>query len=105
MTTAAPSTALATIQPALHRSRTARPCRVPGRVPGADPRGVRARLAPIHDLVPCPLPGLVRRPPRRHRELRPGSGRQGPRPATVTRRLCTITGFHKYAVEEELLEH
>jgi len=25
--------------------------------------------------------------------------------ATVTRRLCTIAGFHKYAVEEELLEH
>jgi site-specific recombinase XerD len=25
--------------------------------------------------------------------------------ATVTRRLCTISGFYKYAVEEELLEH
>jgi len=25
--------------------------------------------------------------------------------ATVTRRLCTITGFYKYAVEEELLDH
>ena len=25
--------------------------------------------------------------------------------ATVTRRLCTIAGFCKYAVEEELLEH
>jgi site-specific recombinase XerD len=25
--------------------------------------------------------------------------------ATVTRRLCTIPGFYKYAVEEELLEH
>jgi integrase/recombinase XerD len=25
--------------------------------------------------------------------------------ATVTRRLCTIAGFHKYAVEEELLDH
>jgi len=25
--------------------------------------------------------------------------------ATVTRRLCTIAGFFKYAVEEELLEH
>jgi integrase/recombinase XerD len=23
----------------------------------------------------------------------------------VTRRLCTIAGFYKYAVEEELLEH
>ncbi len=26
-------------------------------------------------------------------------------PATVTRRLCTIAGFYRYAVEEELLEH
>jgi len=25
--------------------------------------------------------------------------------ATVTRRLCTIAGFYKYAVQEELLEH
>ncbi|WP_300605007.1 site-specific integrase [Trebonia sp.] len=25
--------------------------------------------------------------------------------ATVTRRICTIAGFYKYAVEEELLEH
>jgi hypothetical protein len=25
--------------------------------------------------------------------------------ATVTRRLCTIAGLYKYAVEEELLEH
>jgi integrase/recombinase XerD len=25
--------------------------------------------------------------------------------ATVTRRLCTIAGFYKYAVEEELLAH
>jgi hypothetical protein len=25
--------------------------------------------------------------------------------ATLTRRLCTIAGFYKYAVEEELLDH
>jgi integrase/recombinase XerD len=25
--------------------------------------------------------------------------------ATITRRLCTVAGFYKYAVEEELLEH
>lgn len=25
--------------------------------------------------------------------------------ATVARRLCTITGFYRYAVEEELLDH
>ena len=30
---------------------------------------------------------------------------QGRARATVTRRLCTIAGFYKYAVEEELLKH
>ncbi len=25
--------------------------------------------------------------------------------ATVTRRLCTIAGFYRYAVEEDLLDH
>jgi integrase/recombinase XerD len=25
--------------------------------------------------------------------------------ATVARRLCTIAGFYKYAIEEEILEH
>jgi site-specific recombinase XerD len=25
--------------------------------------------------------------------------------ATVTRRLCTVAGFYKYAVEEELIDH
>jgi DNA-directed RNA polymerase specialized sigma24 family protein len=47
---------------------------------GADPRGARARLAPVHHLVPLPFPEPVRCPPRRHRELRPGAGSQGPRP-------------------------
>jgi pimeloyl-[acyl-carrier protein] synthase len=47
-----------------HRCRAACPRRVPGRIPGADPRGVRARLAPVHELVPRPLPDPVRRPPR-----------------------------------------
>ncbi len=25
--------------------------------------------------------------------------------ATITRRLCTIAGFYRYAVEEDLIEH
>jgi site-specific recombinase XerD len=25
--------------------------------------------------------------------------------ATITRRLCTVAGFYRYAIEEELLEH
>ena len=34
-----------------------------------------------------------------------GSWKPGRARATVTRRLCTIAGFYRYAVEEELLEH
>jgi site-specific recombinase XerC len=37
--------------------------------------------------------------------LRPRPRGAGRARATVTRRLCTIAGFYKYAVEEELLEH
>ena len=45
----------------------------------------------------CPISTL-------HRKLRQGP-EQGRARATVTRRLCTIAGFYKYTVEEELLEH
>ena len=45
-------------------------------------------------------------PPRRHRDLRARELEAlGRARATVTRRQCTIAGFYKYAVEEELLEH
>ena len=37
--------------------------------------------------------------------LRPRPGGTRPHPRHVTRRLCTIAGLYKYAVEEELLEH
>jgi integrase/recombinase XerD len=30
---------------------------------------------------------------------------RGRAPATITRRLCTIAGFYRYAVEEDLLDH
>jgi integrase/recombinase XerD len=53
--------------------------------------------------VPCPLLFAVRRA---HIE---GFARdleaRGRARATVTRRLCTVAGFYRYAVEEELLEH
>jgi len=58
--------------------------------------------------VPRPLPALVRRPPRRHRKLARDLEARGRARSSVTRRLCTIAGFYKYAVdhpEEELLEH
>ena len=53
----------------------------------------------------APLPRPVRGPPRRHRRLRPRARSRGRARATVTRRLSTIAGFYKYAVEEELLDH
>jgi site-specific recombinase XerD len=55
--------------------------------------------------VPHPARAAARRATRRHRGVRPRPGRRGRARATVTRRLCTIAGFYKYAVEEELLEH
>jgi integrase/recombinase XerD len=37
--------------------------------------------------------------------LRPRPGGPRPGPGHITRRLCTIAGFYRYAVEEDLLEH
>ena len=71
------------------------------RAPRRRPTGVPAA---IHHLVPRPFPGPVRRPPRRHRVLRPGTEARGRARAAVTQRLCTIAGFYRYAVEEELLD-
>ena len=105
MTTAAPSTALATIQPAFtDPERLA----LAGYLAGY--RGL-TRDAYARDLRQfatwCRARSLnlfaVRRADiesfARDLEAR-GRAR-----ATVTRRLCTIAGFYKYAVEEELLEH
>ena len=63
-------------------------------------------LRDVHRLVPAARAAPVPGPPRRHRVLRPrhGSHAAGPAP-TIARRLCTIAGFYRYAVEEELLEH
>ena len=47
----------------------------------------------------------IRRPPGRHRMLRPRSRRPRQARATVARRLCTIVGFYRYAEEEGLIEH
>ena len=55
--------------------------------------------------MPRPLAAAVLGPPRRHRDLRPRAGSPRPCPRHVTRRLCTIAGFYRYAVEEELLDH
>src|SRR3989440_5679380 len=105
MTTATPSTALATIQPAFtDPERLA----LAGFVAGY--RGLtrdaytldlrqftswcRARSLALFAVRRADIEGFAR-----DLEVR-GRAR-----ATVTRRLCTIAGFYKYAVEEELLDH
>ena len=105
MTTAVPSTALATIQPAFtDPERLA----LAGYLAGY--RGLtreayaldlrqfttwcRARSLPLFAVRRADIESFARELEARGRAR-----------ATVTRRLCTIAGFYKYAVEEELLEH
>ena len=105
MTTAAPSTALATIQPAF---TDAERLALAGFLAGY--RGLtreayaldlrqfttwcRARSLALFAVRRADIEGFARDLEARGRAR-----------ATVTRRLCTIAGFYKYAVEEELLEH
>src|SRR5215469_14599793 len=70
----ATTTALVPPPASIQRCRTARAHRVPGLVPRADKRGIRAGSAPVHDLVPRPLTEPVRGPSRRHRRVRPRPG-------------------------------
>jgi integrase/recombinase XerD len=101
MTTAVPSTALATIQPAFtDRERLAL----------AGYRGLtreayaldlrqfttwcRARSLNLFAVRRADIEGFARDLEARGRAR-----------ATVTRRLCTIAGFYRYAFEEELVEH
>ena len=105
MTTAAPSTALATIQPAF---TDAERLALAGFLAGyrgltreaytLDPRQFttwcRARSMPLFAIRRADIESFARDLEARGRAR-----------ATVTRRLCTIAGFYKYAVEEELLEH
>ncbi len=105
MTTAAPSTALATIQPAFTDTER---IALAGFLAGY--RGLtrdayaldlrqfttwcRARSLALFTVHRADIESFAR-----DLEVR-GRAR-----ATVTRRLCTIAGVYKYAVEEELLEH
>jgi len=105
MTTAAPSTALATIQPAF---TDAERLALAGFLAGY--RGLtrdayaldlrqfttwcRARALSLFAVRRADIEGFARDLEARGRSR-----------ATVTRRLCTITGFYRYAVEEELLDH
>ena len=105
MTTAAPSTALATIQPAFSEAEW---LALSGFLAGY--RGLtreaytldlrqftswcRSRSLALFSFRRADIEGFAR-------DLEA----KGRARATVTRRLCTIAGFYKYAVEEELLEH
>jgi integrase/recombinase XerD len=105
MTTAAPSTALATIQPAF---TDAERLALAGFLAGY--RGLtreaytldlrqftswcRARSVTLFAVRRADIESCAR-------DLEA----KGRARATVTRRLCTIAGFYKYAVEEELLDH
>jgi len=88
------------------RPRTAGLSRVPGRLQRADPRG------PTHWTCASSRPGAPRTYCSYSRPAAPTSSasartwRAADRArATVTRRLCTVAGFYKYAVEKELLDH
>ena len=105
MTTAAPSTALATIQPAF---TDAERLALAGYLAGY--RGLtreayaldlrqftawcRARSVALFAVRRADIEGFARDLETRGRAR-----------ATVTRRLCTIAGFYKYAVGEKLLDH
>ena len=89
----------------LHRRRATCPHRVPGRVPRPDREAYaldlrqfttwcRARSLNLFAVRRADIQGFARELEARGRAR-----------ATVTRRLCTIAGFYRYAVEEELLEH
>jgi integrase/recombinase XerD len=105
MTTAAPSTALVTIQPAF---TDAERLALAGYLAGY--RGL-TREAYALDLrqfttwcrARCLALFAVRRSDIESfaRDLQA----KGRARATVTRRLCTIAGFYRYAVEEELIDH
>jgi integrase/recombinase XerD len=105
MTTAAPSTALATIQPAFADAERLALAEFLAGYRGLtrdayalDLRQFiawcRARSLNLFTVRRSDIEGFARELEARGRAR-----------ATVTRRLCTIAGFYKYAVEEELLDH
>jgi site-specific recombinase XerD len=105
MTTAAPSTALATIQAAFTDAERLALAGFLGGYRGLTREAYALDLRQFTNW--CRTRSLVLFAARRAdiesfaRDLEA----RGRARATVTRRMCTIAGFYKYAVEEELLEH
>ena len=104
MTTAAPSTALATIQPAFTDPERLALAGYLAGYRGLTHEAYALGPAPVHH-VPRPLPEPVRRPPRRHRKLRPRSGDPRPCPGHGHPAAVHHRRGHRYAVGEELLDH
>ena len=101
MSTAAPSTALATIQPAF---TDAERLALAGFLAGYRGMTREAYALDLRQFTTwCRIHSLNLFAVRRA-DIE-GFARELEARATVTRRLCTIAGFYRYAVEEELLEH
>ena len=91
---------------AVHRRRADRAGRLPRRLQRPDPRRVRAGSAAVHCLVSSSTGCTCSRRAGPTSSASAGTWKPGAGPApTIARRLCTIAGFYRYAVEEELLEH
>ena len=105
MTTTAPSTALATIQPAFtDPERLA----LAGFLAGHRGRTREAYVLDLRQFTSwCLTRSLVLFAVRRAdiEGFARDPEAKGRARATLTRRLCTIAGFCKYAVEEDLLDH
>jgi integrase-like protein len=96
--TATTSTALAPIQPAFTDAERLALAGFLAGYRGLTPRRLHTRPAPVHQLVPGPLASAVLRPPRGHRDLRPGTGSTRPCPrdrhaaAVHRRRVLQVRG-------------
>ena len=98
MTTAVPSTALATIQPAFTDAERLALAGYLAGYRGLTREAYALDLRQFTTWCRGPLPGPVRRPPCRHRRLRPGAGSPGPGPrdrhpaAVHHRRVLPVRG-------------
>src|SRR5580692_6539007 len=105
MTTAAPSTALATIQPAF---TDAERLALAGFLAGYRGLTRDAYALDLRQFTSWCRAGSLNLLAVRRADIEDFARdleTKGRARATVTRRLCTIAGFYKYAVEEELLDH
>ena len=79
MTATTPSTAVAIVQPSFTDAERLALAGFLAGYRGLTRESYTPRPAPVHRLVPGPVPAVVHGPPRRHRDLRPGTGSQRPR--------------------------